>query len=225
MRAFLKTILTLFFVGAVSYGGYYAYMRWWKGDAESIKGKVEGISVRAVDESKNLAGNFADAAGGAASSYAKTLAAGTIRSVAEKLDAFAASIVGESGGENSESDSPSVGNPDDFGANQGASSLFGPIGGTFPLQTAQGSEFLAPPPFAAIVARRNVPLSFSINRAGVAYEIEWGDGERSSGLVPGESFLIIEHSWKKNGDYTMKVNIREEDVQIYFSSFPVRVYE
>lgn len=223
MRGFLKTILTLLFVGAVSYGGYYAYMHWWKEDSESIKGKVEGISVRVVDESKNLAGNFADSAGNIASSYTKDFAAETIRSVAEKLDAFAASIVGESEEENRENNGFS--GESDSEADRDTSSLFGSIGGTFPLLTAQGSEFLAPPPFAAIVARRDVPLSFSINRAGVLYEIEWGDGEYSNGSVPSENFLIVEHSWKKKGDYVVKVDIREGDTQIYFSSFPVRIYE
>lgn len=216
----------IFIISAISYGAYYAYINWWNGDGKYLEGKVEGISTQVIeDASKEFVGSVTDSAGKVASSYIKNIAAGALSSIGDKLHSFSSSIVGEAP-QSGKSDVKKDDTRPSSGGSIGVSGQSPSLGqGTFPLKDVSGGTFFIPPPFAAIVLKKDFPLSFSINRAGVYYSVDWGDGERSEGLVPSNNFQIIEHVWKKNGDYTMKMDIRDEGQQLYFYSFPVRIYE
>jgi hypothetical protein len=198
-------------------------------------GSVEGISVQAIqDGSSELVGKVGDAAKETASQYAKNAAAGILSSIGKKLNSFAAGIIGESGVsggivsdmEEKATSSANEATGSATNGSSGASVSGGSIQtGAVSLDNTEGQEFLVPPPFATIVARIHVPFSFSVNRAGVSYTINWGDGSVSKGTVPNGNSFIISHEWEKQGDYTVQVDIHDGETQKYFYSFPVRIYE
>lgn len=224
---FFKVLFWMCVCAAVAYGGYFAYERWWNSD---LAGTVEGISVKAIqDGSSELVGKVGDAAKESASNYIKGAAAGIFYSLGEKLNSFAASIVGEA---NEPRETHVVASSSDAGtetvseesSNDSAASS-NTSGGAISLEYTARNEYLTPPPFATIVAKTRVPFSFSINRAGVSYLINWGDGTVSKGVVPSGNSFIVSHEWEKQGDYMAQVDIREDGAQKYFYSFPVRIYE
>lgn len=221
---FFKVLFWMCICAAVAYGGYFAYERWWNSD---LAGTVEGISVRAIqDGSSELVGKVGDAAKESASNYVKGAAAGIFYSLGEKLNSFAASIVGEA---DDSGETHTVASSSDAGTEtmpQGGSVVSSDTsGGAISLEYTARDEYLIPPPFATIVAKTRVPFSFSINRAGVSYSINWGDGTVSKGVVPSGNSFIVSHEWEKQGDYMAQVDIREDGAQKYFYSFPVRIYE
>ncbi len=229
---FLKLLFWVCVCAAIIYGVYFVYMRSW---GERSEGSVEGISVQVIqDGSSELVGKVGDAAKETVSQYAKNAAAGALSFIGKKLNSFAAAIVGESGtsekidGEKDEKTASSTNTVTGNTTNGSSGSSVSPGNiqvGAVSLTNTEGKEFLVPPPFATIVARAHVPFSFSINRAGVSYSINWGDGFVSKGTVPNGNSFIVSHEWEKQGDYTVQVDIHDGETQKYFYSFPVRIYE
>ena len=218
MANFGKILIGIAIVGLLIYGAYYAYTNWWGNEnADKTVGKVKGIAVEAVQSTKDKLSEAQATTGEKIGTLIKEKTGSIISSIGDSISNFGESIVGEkinpsqnsSGGGSSINSSPQT------------VILSGGVNSTT-TQAATGSNFVLPPPFAAIITKINTPLAFSINRE-VNYSIDWADGMTEKGSVSVGNSVLVSHEWKKQGDYTIIFTISDvKESRTY--SFPVRVY-
>ncbi|MEW6617166.1 MAG: hypothetical protein AB1333_01980 [Patescibacteria group bacterium] len=213
-----KILIGIAIVGLFIYGAYYAYTNWWGNEsADNAVGKVKGIAVEAVENTKEKLSEVQATTGEKIGTLVKEKTGSIISSIGNSISNFGGSLVGEkinttsnsSGGGSSINPSPQT------------VVLSGEVNSTT-TQMATGSNFVLPPPFAAIITKINIPLAFSINRE-VSYSIDWADGTIEKGRVLEGESVLVSHEWKKQGDYTI-VFIISDTKESRTYQFPVRVY-
>ncbi|PIP30113.1 hypothetical protein COX26_00370, partial [Candidatus Jorgensenbacteria bacterium CG23_combo_of_CG06-09_8_20_14_all_54_14] len=214
MRSALIKVLWVILLGAVVYGGYAAYGRWWNGSGttgEQLKEKalqVTGGVQKAVEKNVSAAkekagktaGTYLSEAAGAAEQYVKDKTSEALSSLGGAISSLAGTLQGG-------------------GVSPGGAVQTSPA--TVPA--AQGGQFTVPPPPAAISIRADVPFVLAINRKS-SYEVEWGDGATEKGSAPLNQTTLISHRWSRAGDYTVGITVSETN-STYRYAFPVRVYD
>jgi len=209
MGNFGKILIGIAIVGLFIYGAYYVYTNWWGNEnRDRTIGKVKGIAVEAVQSTKEKLSEAQATTGEKIGAFIKEKTGSVISSIGNSISNFGDSIVGEK--------------LDTANSSPQTVVLSGGVNSTT-TQAAVGSNFVLPPPFAAIITKVNAPLAFSINRE-VNYSINWADGVIEKGnVLTGES-VLVSHEWKKQGDYNIVFTINDtKESRTY--SFPVRVYE
>lgn len=101
-----------------------------------------------------------------------------------------------------------------------STSISGTTSSTVPGPT--GPTFQTPPPPAAILITPGTPFVVAVNH-DATYSISWGDGLTDSGLSPSGDSVFVSHSWNTEGDYSVKVTMKNGDGAVS-QVFPVRVY-
>lgn len=218
MGNFGKILIGVAIVGLFIYGGYYAYTNWWGNEsADNAVGKVKGIAVEAVQNTKEKLSEVQATTGEKIGTLVKEKTGSIISSLGNSISNFGGSLVGE---KIDTTPNSSTGNSNISFSPQ-TIVLSGGVNSTT-TQAATGSNFVLPPPFAAIITKINTPLAFSINRE-VNYSIDWADGIIERGKVLAGESVLVSHEWKKQGDYTIVFTISDtKESRIY--QFPVRVY-
>jgi len=199
MRSVVVRILWLAAIGALLYGGFVAYERWWEGDWGAVKDRTFSF----VRETARSVKSRAAEEGGRAFEKAKGEAA-------EAAKNTVASVVGDAIG--------SVGS---------AITSFGlSVAGTPPMEAlppAGGPAYATPPPPVALSARAGSALAFAINR-GDWYRADWGDGASDEGDKVSDATVLLRHAWEAAGDYTVTLATRAEG-NVREEKFPIRIYE
>ncbi len=209
MKTFLKIIFWIIVVLIVAYCGYFIYTKWMSGEKFPEK-KIEQSIENAKDLSNYVASKTKESITEKAGNYARGVVSEALSSVAQKVNNFAIKISGEP----------------EQSINSFASDSSSNTSTTFPdTISVSGSEYEIPPPFAALITEVGQPLAFSIQNRGYAYSINWGDGIISDGIVSDTGIAISSHIWQSKGDYSVKVDVKENGAQKYFYTLPVRVYE
>lgn len=220
MGNFGKILIGIAIVGLLIYGAYYAYTNWWGNEnADKIVGKVRGIAVEVVQNTKEKLSEAQATTGEKIGAFIKEKTGSIISSIGNSISNFGNSIVGE---KINITQNPSPGGSSSINSSPQTVVLSGGVNSTT-TQAAVGSNFVLPPPFTAIITKINTPLAFSINRE-VNYSIDWADGIIEKGKVLTGESVLVSHEWKKQGDYNIVFAITDiKESRTY--SFPVRVYE
>lgn len=206
MRRFIVRILWLAAIGALLYGGFVAYERWWDGDFGALKDRTFSFTRKAAE---NL-GEKAAKTGGKALEKAKETAT-------EVAQSAAASVVGgaiEAAGETIARWGQAVAGPS---ATTGENLL------SQAVPAATGTAFSVPPPPVALTAKVGALLTFAVNE-GTTYAAEWGDGVKDEGEKAKGETALLRHAWTVAGDYTMTLTTKDDGVT-HRETFPVRIYE
>jgi hypothetical protein len=201
MRTWATRILWLAVTGALLYGGFVAYERWWDGDLAFLKDRAFSLTR---DTAENIKEKASEAAGDALDT-AKEQAA-------EATKDFIASAVGdliESVGETIQEYGRSLGNSVSSDAQRAP-----PVSGT---------GFIIPPPPVTLSTSVNETLAFAVNHVG-RYTVNWGDGAFGEGMVTEGKPMLLNHAWISPGDYAVKLSV-VSPVGTHTETFPVRVYE
>lgn len=218
MGNFGKILIGIAIVGLLIYGVYYVYTNWWGSEgANKTVGSVKGIAVEAVQSTKEKLSEAQATTGEKIGTFIKEKTGSVISSIGNSISNFGNSIIGEKITTNQNSS----GGGSNVNFSPQTVVLSGGVNSTT-TQAATGSNFVLPPPFAAIITKINTPLAFSINRE-VNYSIDWADGITEKGKVLTGESVLVSHEWKKQGDYTIVFTISDtKESRTY--QFPVRVY-
>jgi len=213
-----KILIGVAIVGLLIYGGYYAYTNWWGNEnTDNAVGKVKGIAVEAVQNTKEKLSEVQTTTGEKIGTFVKEKTGSIISSIGNSISDFGSSLIGEK----ITASQNSSGGGSNINSSPQAVILSGGVNSTT-TQAAVVSNFVLPPPFAAIITKINTPLAFSINRE-VNYSIDWADGITERGKVLNGESVLVSHEWKKQGDYTIVFTISDiKESRTY--SFPVREY-
>ncbi|MDP3975227.1 MAG: hypothetical protein Q8P88_03010 [Candidatus Jorgensenbacteria bacterium] len=199
MRTVAVKLLTLAAAGALLYGGFVAYERWWDGDLSLVQERVlsfindraEDVKERAVEAGGEALQSAKEEATEAAKGAIASVVGGIIESVGERIQHFGESVAGT------------------------------PAAETVPA--ALGPTFAVPPPPVALTAQVDAPLTFAVNE-GVSYAVSWGDGATHEGEKDVDATVLVSHVWTLPGDYvvTLTTKLQEREHAV---TFPIRIYE
>ncbi len=211
MKFIFKALLWIVILAAIGYGAWYAYNAWWgTGNA--------GIFV------DTTAKNIGNAAQNKISELGTNVASNTVKNASTFLGITIGNLLSGLGGSLQSAGENLGASPAPVNENQNANQgNFLPIVPSGPAPTPTSSMFYVPPPPATIMTKINAPLSFSIN-SGKTYSVDWGDGKVAQGTTATNEVTVINHTWAKEGDYTVRMTIGDNGSQSS-SSFPVRVYQ
>lgn len=207
MKLILKVFLWVIILGLLGYGAWYAYNNWWgTGDAGKF---VETTSK-----------NIGDAAKFKANEIKTDIASGTV----SRAKTFLGDTLGKllsGAGEAIQNAGAGLRGTNPVPANGAAPTA--PLFESGPVPQPTSTSFYIPPPPATIMTKVAAPLSFSIN-SGSSYKVDWGDGTATErATITGSEITVVNHTWNKEGDYTVQMTIGNANPTQTFS-FPVRVY-
>lgn len=199
MRTFVTRILWLAVAGALFYGGFVAYERWWDGDFSLLKDRVlsfvsdrtEGVKERAVEAGSEVLEDVKEEATERAKSAISSVIGNAIESIGNAVASYGESVAGS------------------------ISATSAPI--------AAGGSYRTPPPPVALTAKVGEELSFAVNE-GTRYTAMWGEGSSDEGVKDTTTSVFLRHAWTTPGDYTVTL-VTEESGVSHTETFPVRIYE
>lgn len=199
MRTLVTRVLWLAGIGAILYGGFVAYERWWDGDWGALKDRAfslvrettQTIKERAEEKGGEVLESAKEEATETAKGAIASAVGGVIESVGETIARFGESIAG--------------------------------MPARAPAPAASDSIFSVPPPPVALSAKAGASLTFAVNE-GTAYAAEWGDSVKDEGEKDKNETVLLRHAWTVPGDYTITLTTRDNGVT-HREVFPVRIYE
>lgn len=199
MRTLVTRILWLAAAGALLYGGFVAYERWWDGDLSLVKERAlsfvsdntEGIQGQAIEKGSEVLETVKEEATKQVKGAISSVVGGAIESIGDTIVQYGQSVAGNSANES--------------------------------VVAPSGSGYQKPPPPVALSAKTGFPLSFAVNE-GESYTATWGDGTSDEGEKGTEETILLRHAWETPGDYTMTL-ITKAASGTHTETFPVRIFE
>jgi hypothetical protein len=200
MRTLVTRILWLAAAGALLYGGFVAYERWWDGDLSLVKERVlsfvnegaEEAKDRAVEAGGEVLQTAKEEATEAAKSAITSMIGGAIESIGETIAKYGESVAG---GAPAATPAPAVSSP----------------------------SFSVPPPPVSLSAQVGETLTFAVNE-GTRYTAMWGDGATDENGKDADATVLLRHAWGAPGDYMMALTTGVNGTT-HTETFPVRIYE
>ncbi len=194
MRRAGKFALWVLVVCLLLFGGYFLYQKWWgTPGVDSVIGSVKSAALEKISAAgtfiKEKTGKTFEKAATNSYSYVRKGTGSAVTSLGDGLASLGERIAGE-------------GNPPISVFSTSTLSVISPTASS--SQFATGTGFFIPPPFFAISAKENEPVSFSLNQKG-GYTIAWGDGGTENISVSENQTKVVLHSWVRRGDYEMYV--------------------
>jgi hypothetical protein len=199
MRTLVTRILWLAVTGALLYGGFVAYERWWDGDLSLVKERVlsfvndsaDEVKERAVEAGSEALDEVKEEATERAKSAISSVIGGAIESIGETIAQYGESVAG----------APSAAS----------------------VPAVSGGSYQTPPPPVALTAEVGEELSFAVNE-GTRYTATWGEGSSDEGNKETTASVLLHHAWAAPGDYTVTL-VTEINGTSRTETFPVRIYE
>lgn len=196
MRTLVTRILWLAVAGALLYGGFVAYERWWDGDLSLMKERVfsfvnEGAEVskeRAVEAGGEVLEDVKEEATEQVKGAISLVIGRAIESIGETITNYGESVTGRP----AEAPAPS------------------------------GLGYTNPPPPVALTAEVGVSLSFAVNEGG-EYVAVWGDGSTDEGTKDATTTTFLRHAWDTPGDYVVTIATKTSS-ETHTETFPIRIY-
>lgn len=199
MRILVTRILWLAAIGALLYGGFVAYERWWEGDWSLLTDRVlsfvndrtEEVKERAVEAGSEALEDVKEEATERAKGAISSVIGGAIEAIGETIANYGESVAGT------------------------------PTASTAPA--ASSPAFSVPPPPVALSLEVGEALSFAVNE-GTQYAATWGDGTSDEGEKELDVTILLTHAWNVPGDYVVTL-VTGVNGASHTETFPVRIYE